>query len=75
MQLRPDRIVRHAIRSRYLVTTVSEETFDGVLVDADSKTLVLADVLQIAANGSRVSLPGELILPRETVKYLQTVTV
>lgn len=75
MQLRPDRIVRNAIRSRYIVTTVNEETFDGVLLDADAKTIVLADVVQIAASGARASVAGQLILPRDTVKYLQTVTV
>lgn len=73
--LRPDRIVRKAVRSSYLITTTTEESFEGVLVDADEKTLVLSSVVQVAPDGSRVNIQGDLIIPRSTVKYLLTVTV
>lgn len=71
----PDRIVRRTVRSRYLVTTESDETFDGIVLDADARTIVLADAAQVGADGSRTKLTGQVLIPRQTVKYLQTVTV
>lgn len=68
---RPDRLVRRALRTRYLITTTSEETFDGVLVDADDRHLVLADTDAIARNNDRTRVDGHLWVPRSTVKYMQ----
>lgn len=70
----PDRLIRSKIRSRYLATLDTEETFEGVLIDVDDYHLVLADVVSLAANGDRVAVDGQLWLPRIGVKYLQTLT-
>lgn len=72
--LRPDRLLRKQLRSRYLVTLDSEETFEGVLVDADAAHLVLEDASSVALNGARVSVDGRLWLPRSTVKYMTSGT-
>lgn len=69
----PDRIVRKSVRSEYLVTTVHGDTFRGLLVDADARTLVLANVDQITGtDGRSVSVAGEVYIPRDSVKYMQT---
>jgi hypothetical protein len=69
---RPDRLVRKAVRTRYLVTTITEEAFEGVLVDADDRTLVFANTVQLSTDGRETPIAGELWIPRATVKYLQT---
>jgi hypothetical protein len=35
---RRDRLIRQALRERFVVTLRSGETFDGLLLDADDKT-------------------------------------
>lgn len=70
----PDRLIRSMIRTRYVITLDTEETFEGVLMDADDRHLVLADVQNLASNGDRVAVDGQLWLPRLAVKYMQTLT-
>lgn len=69
--MRADRLLRRAIRTRYLVTLDGGEAFDGVLVDADDQHIVLADVESVAANGDRLRIDGQLWLPRLSIAYLQ----
>lgn len=69
--MRPDRLLRRAIRSRYLVTLDSGEAFDGVLIDSDEWHIVLADAESVAANGSRLKIDGHLWLPRPSITYMQ----
>lgn len=68
---RTDRLIRRLIRETFVVTTASEETFEGVLVDVDDAHLVLANASQIAPNGDRVKVDGHLWLPRTGVRYMQ----
>lgn len=72
---RPDRLIRSMLRTRYIVTLSTEETFEGVLVDADDRHLVLADAVTLAPNGDRLGVDGHLWIPRPAVKYMQTLTV
>ena len=72
---RPDRLIRSMLRSRYIVTLSTEETFEGVLIDADDQHLVLADAVTLAANGDRLGVDGHLWIPRPAVKYMQILTV
>ena len=72
---RPDRLIRSMIRTRYIVTLNTEETFEGVLIDADDSHLILADVVSLAANGDRLGVDGHVWLPRPGVKYMQTLTL
>ena len=67
---RRDRLVRLALRSRFLITTVDNEAFEGVLIDSDESNFVLADAAAVAANGVRSPVDGHLWIPRP-VRYMQ----
>lgn len=69
----PDRIVRKSVRREYLVTNVHDETYRGLLVDADERTIILAHVSQIVgADGREVEIAGQVFLPRASIKYMQS---
>lgn len=67
---RRDRVVRQALRERFVATLRGGETFDGLLVDADDKTFRFADAFAVDGK-NRVSVDGEVFLPRAEVLYLQ----
>jgi hypothetical protein len=69
-----DRLVRLALRNRFLVTTDTEEAFDGVLTDWNENFFVLEDAWNVAADGTRLHLDTALWLPRPRIKYLQAVS-
>lgn len=63
---------RRLTRERVLVTLTDGDAFDGVLLEADDRHLVLADAAQLIGDtGDRVSIDGRLYLPVERVAYLQ----
>lgn len=64
-------IRRRLVRDRVLVTTTAGEAFAGVLLEADDRHLVLVDAAQVAPNGDRIQVDGQLWLPTVTVAYLQ----
>lgn len=66
-----DRLVREALRDRFVVTLVSGDTVEGVLFDADERTVILADAYAIDDQGQRTQLDGWVYLPRAHVAYLQ----
>lgn len=68
-----DRLVKAALRNRFLVTTDTEEAFDGVLVDWNENFFVLHDVSSVAASGDRLHLDTPLWLPRPRIKYMQAI--
>jgi len=70
---RIDRLLRKAIRSRFLITLVDEDAFVGVVVDADHEHLVLADAAHIDAEGKPVPAETQLWIPRSQVKYMQEI--
>lgn len=53
-----------------MVTLTSGETFDGLLMDADDKTVHLVDA-QGVDGSNRVKVDGGLFLPRDRVAYMQ----
>lgn len=65
-----DKLIRRSLRERFIVTLRDGETFDGLLVEADEKTIRMANVSQISRQ-SRASVDGELFIPRADIKYLQ----
>lgn len=69
--MRADRLVRSLLRERFVVTLRSGETFDGLLVDADVKTFRMANAFAVDPKGNRVSVDGELFIPRDQVTYFQ----
>jgi hypothetical protein len=72
--VRPDKVVRQHIRSRFLITMKAGLTWDGVLYDADPSTLVLRDAAAVNGDGSKVPADGEVFLPRHDVAYMQRLT-
>lgn len=68
---RADRLVRSHLRERYLVTLNDGTAFDGLLMDADATTIVLVDAQQVAPNGDRLQVDGQIWLPRSGVAYMQ----
>ena len=67
---RRDQLIHRALLERFVVTMRSKEAFEGLLLDADDKTVVLTDAS--ALNGrDRVSVDGDLYLPRAEVSYMQ----
>jgi hypothetical protein len=58
------------LRERFVITLVSGETFDGLLIDADEKTVRLGNVFAVTEK-SRVSVDGELYVPRPEILYFQ----
>lgn len=67
---RRDRLVRQSLRERFVVTLRGGETFEGLLLDADDKTVHLVDAFALDGK-SRMSVDGALYLPRDQVAYMQ----
>lgn len=67
---RPDRLIRQALRERFVVTMHSKEAFDGLLLEADEKTVRLTDAYALDG-ATRVRVDGDLYLPRAEVSYMQ----
>jgi hypothetical protein len=67
---RRDQLIRRALRDRFVVTMRSKEAFEGLLLDADDKTVQLTDAYALTGR-DRVSIDGDLYLPRTEVAYMQ----
>jgi small nuclear ribonucleoprotein (snRNP)-like protein len=65
-----DRILKRLLRERFLVTLKNGEAFDGLLVEADTYTLRLANAFVVQKAG-RLEVNGDLYIPRADVAYLQ----
>lgn len=70
---RPDRILRSHLRYRLVVTMRDGATWDGVVMDADERTLILRDVEAIQPDKTRVPADGEVLVPRDQIAYCQSV--
>lgn len=67
---RRDRLIRHHLRDRFVVTMSTGESFEGLLLDVDDRTIQLADVK--ALDGvQRLAVDGVVFLPRMGVAYMQ----
>lgn len=69
--MRRDRVLRSLLRSRFLVTMKSGQTWSGVLVDVDARSLMLEQVEAIGPDGSSTPADGQVYLPRVDVAYVQ----
>jgi len=67
-----DRIIGGLVKSRLLVFLIDGTVYDGLLIDADERTLVLADVHR-RGDGTVSAVPGELYQDRGRVAYVQRV--
>lgn len=72
--MRADRLIRQVVRRRFLVTTDTEEGWEGVLLEADDGHYVFDDVSSVAPSGERFRADGKLWIPRSRVKYMQDLT-
>jgi hypothetical protein len=68
--LRRDALVRRVVKERFVATMRGGESFEGLLLGADAKTFRFADAWALDGK-DRVSVDGELYLPRGEVLYLQ----
>lgn len=67
---RRDGLIRQCLRERFVLTLKTKETFEGLLLDADEKTVILADAYALDGS-SRLSVDGRLYIPRAEVSYMQ----
>ncbi|TFB96535.1 MULTISPECIES: LSm family protein [unclassified Cryobacterium] len=65
-----DRLLKQLLRERFVVTLRTGESFDGLLVDADEKTVRMVDAFALTDAGRKV-VDGELFVPRSEIVYLQ----
>lgn len=65
-----DRLLRGLLHDRLVVTLRSGETFDGLFIEADERVIRLANA-DLVTEKSRVSVDGDLYLPRYDVIYMQ----
>lgn len=66
-----DRIVTDHLREKYVVTLKSGETFDGVLTEADGRSVVLVQARSLAPDRDPMLVDGSLVLARADIRYLQ----
>jgi hypothetical protein len=69
--VRPDRVVRQHLRTKFLITTKAGMTWEAILMDADQTSLMLFDAVAIGPDGSRTKADGQVFLPRGDVAYMQ----
>lgn len=67
---RRDRLIRQVLRERFIVTMRGGESFDGLLLDIDEKTIHLTDGFALEGK-NRLPVDGDLYLPRSEVAYMQ----
>lgn len=68
---RRDRIVARMRRDRISVTSHQGLTVEGVLVEADDKSLLLMDAAQVNPGGEKTAADGVVVIPRGDVAYIQ----
>lgn len=68
---RRDRLIRKHLRERFIATLLNGDTFDGLLIEADSKTYRFTNTYAVDPQNNRLSVDGDLFLPRNEVAYLQ----
>ncbi len=68
---RADRVIRPYLRTRFGVTMKSGQTWTGVLLEVDERSLRLAEARLIGADGSETKADGNVFLPRGDVAYMQ----
>lgn len=68
--MRPDRLMRQRMREKVIVTLDDGTAFEGLLYEADAKSVVLREA-QLHSGQGATPVDGEIILPRARVLYLQ----
>lgn len=65
-----DKMLRLQVNERFLVTSTTDDTWDGQLKDVDDEHLVLRNAKALQA-GEWVPVDGEIWLPRFSISYMQ----
>lgn len=65
------RLLRRALRARFVITTLDGATFDGLLEEVDATTVVLVDAGELDQRGGRRPVDGRLYLERARIAYMQ----
>ena len=68
--MRADRLLQHLLKERFVITLRSGESFDGLLADVDVKTVRLVNGWALDGK-DRVSVDGDLFIPRAEIIYMQ----
>ncbi len=66
-----DRILKQYLRRRFLITTKDDQTWSGVVLEADAFTLRLHDAELINRDQTRTKADGQVFLPRADIAYMQ----
>jgi len=64
-----DKLVRDALRDRFVVTMKDGGTFDGLLDDVDDRTICLREATVLSS--ARTPIDGRVLLNRADVAYMQ----
>lgn len=65
-----DRVIRMHLRQRFVFTLKTGDAFEGLLLDADARVLVVGDAQAHTADGP-ARVDGQLFLERDDVAYMQ----
>lgn len=68
---RAQKLIADRLAIKVIVTQVDGQSFAGMIADLDDGWLLLREAEQIGPQNSRVSVDGELLLPRERIAYIQ----
>lgn len=68
---RPDKLLGRLISERFVVTLDDGQTFAGLLRELDDRVICLVDASQLAPNGDRVLVDGQLYIERYRIAYMQ----
>lgn len=68
---RRDRLLRRAVRERFVITTHTGATFEGLLDQIDGRTVTLVDAGALDERGGRRPIDGRLFLDRAQIAYMQ----
>lgn len=69
--MRRDRLIRDLVRDRILVTLNDGTGFQGLLDNADDRTVVLVDAEFLRNDQASVKVDGRVFLARERIAYIQ----
>lgn len=69
--MRLDRVVRQYLRTRFQITMKGGQSWTGVLLEVDDRTLRLSEASLINPDGTDTPADGSVFLPRADVAYMQ----
>jgi hypothetical protein len=66
-----ERLLKKYLRTRFVVTLTTGETFSGLLDEHDATHIVLVDATTLYADRAAEKIAGQLFLQRDRVAYMQ----